>query len=85
MGKKRKIISKPQKFGRKFAAHPATVKAAPEVENKPEPKPAPVVEPPKPKAEPKPAPKPKKVAEKKEPKVKKSPLSKIRKTKPSDD
>ncbi len=26
MGKKRKIISKPQKFARKFANHPSTVK-----------------------------------------------------------
>ena len=30
MGKKRKMISKPQKFGRKFASHPAKTKNVPE-------------------------------------------------------
>jgi len=48
MGKKRKIISKPQKFGRKHANHPlvkATPKSEEVVELKPEikkPEPAPV-------------------------------------------
>ena len=93
MGKKRKIISNPKKFGRKFAAHPVTTKAAPEAESVPEPKPEPKPKKVAEKKEPevKPAPKPKKVAEKKQPtvksgpKAKKSPLSKLRKPKPSDD
>ena len=34
MGKKRKIISKPQKFGRKFALHPVTQTELPVVDSK---------------------------------------------------
>ena len=90
MGKKRKIISKPQKFARKHANHPL-VKAAPKPEEvveskpevkKPEPKPAPAAP-----AVKEAKPEPKKVEVKKEEprkRKRKTPLV-IKKTKPSDD
>ena len=61
MGKKRRIITKHKKFGRKFASHPAAAKLPkakeePVLVSKPEPKPEPIVEAPAPKVEPKPEP-----------------------------
>ena len=83
MGKKRKIISKPQKFGRKHSSHPLAKPVAQLEESAPELKPEPVVE----ETKPEPKPEPKKIEVKKEEPRRRTRKTSadIKKTKPAKD